>query len=133
MSKTGFFLLALSGFSNLCQAGTPEMWGFMEREGESVCMPLHMLDKKYLTPMTLDMVMSTYSPSGYTMQQMPEHPRPEAGIPFTEPAYAPRNGKPLLMSKASCQRLEAAFVKSKQIKSTAVVPEEVWTQAGRQR
>ena len=96
-------------------------------------MPLHVLDKKYLTPMTLDMVMSTYSPSGFTVQQVPDRAHPEAGIPFTEPAYAPRNGKPLLMSKASCQRLEAAFVKSKQISSNVVVPEEAWTQAGRQR
>jgi len=134
MAKFNLFVLMLAGVSGLSQAGgAPQIWGFMNREGSAPCLPLNLMNSKYLKAMSLEDVMASFSPSGYKTSTYPLQPLPERGLPFTVPTYIPNSGAAPLMSKESCQKLEAALIKSGQLKPAAAVPEKLWTEGDSQR
>jgi hypothetical protein len=123
-------LLSLSG---LCHAGKPEIWGFLNRESHAPCSPLQEILGEYKSPMTLEEVMAIYSPSGFTVSTYPPRPMPERGMPITVPAFYPKNGGVPLMTKESCQQLEAVLIRDAGLKPSMAVPEQNWSRGLRQR
>jgi hypothetical protein len=123
-------LLSLSG---LCHAGKPELWGFLDRESNGPCSPLQEILGEYKSPMTIEEVMAIFSPSGFTASTYPPRPMPERGMPITVPAFYPNNGGAPLMTKESCQQLEAALIRYAGFKPSIAVPEQNWYRGLRQR